>query len=175
VNLFMDYETFGEHQWAETGIFEFLAQLPAAVLAAPAWSFLTPSEVLARHPLHGPLSFSRTTSWADAERDISAWRGNAMQVSALARVHEVGVGVKRSGDTALLAAWRRLTTSDHFYYMCTKWYSDGDVHAYFSPYESPYEAFINYMNALNDLERSAHALDTMALPVAALPGENLGA
>lgn len=152
VNLFMDYETFGEHQWAETGIFAFLDHLPSKILAKPGWSFKTPSETIESYPDRGALSFPRTVSWADAERDLTAWRGNDMQLKAIERVNELGERIKRRNNPALLALWRKLTTSDHFYYMCTKWFSDGDVHAYFSPYESPYEAFINYMNALTDLE-----------------------
>jgi len=152
VNLFMDYETFGEHQWAETGIFDFLEHLPEAVLAHPDWSFKTPTETVRSYPAVAPLSFPRTVSWADAERDLTAWRGNDMQTRALDRIFALGERIKRRNNPALLALWRKLTTSDHFYYMCTKWFSDGDVHAYFSPYESPYEAFINYMNALTDLE-----------------------
>lgn len=154
VNLFMDYETFGEHQWQETGIFQFLAQMPEAVLADPSFSFKTPSETVDSYQKAAPLSFPRTVSWADAARDLTAWRGNEMQDRALGRIFELGERVKRRNNPALLALWRKLTTSDHFYYMCTKWFSDGDVHAYFSPYESPYEAFINYMNALSDLEES---------------------
>jgi len=157
VNLFMDYETFGEHQWSETGIFQFLDHLPSAVLAEPSWSFKTPSEVIASHPAVAPLSFQRTVSWADVERDLSAWRGNDMQNRALERIFALGERIKRRNNPTLLALWRKLTTSDHFYYMCTKWFADGDVHAYFSPYESPYEAFINYMNALSDLEESVLA------------------
>lgn len=154
VNLFMDYETFGEHQWAETGIFAFLEQMPAAVLADPRWSFKTPSETIDCYEKAAPLSFARTVSWADAARDLTAWSGNEMQTRALDRIFQLGDRVKRRNNPVLLALWRKLTTSDHFYYMCTKWFSDGDVHAYFSPYESPYEAFINYMNALTDLEES---------------------
>ncbi|HTU57539.1 MAG TPA: glycoside hydrolase family 57 protein [Polyangiales bacterium] len=152
INLFMDYETFGEHQWAETGIFGFLQRLPAAVLAAPDFSFLTPSEVLANIAPISELSFPRTVSWADSERDLSAWTGNDMQTRALNRIYALGERIKRRNNPALLGLWRKLTSSDHFYYMCTKWFADGDVHAYFSPYESPYEAFINYMNAVSDLE-----------------------
>jgi alpha-amylase len=152
INLFMDYETFGEHQWAETGIFGFLQRLPAAVLAEPDFAFHTPSEVLARVTPVAELSFPRTVSWADSERDLSAWTGNDMQTRALARIYALGERIKRRNNPALLSLWRKLTSSDHFYYMCTKWFADGDVHAYFSPYESPYEAFINYMNAVSDLE-----------------------
>jgi alpha-amylase len=157
VNLFMDYETFGEHHWPETGIFEFLDHLPSAVLAHPAWAFRTPSEVFATYPPIAPLSFPRTASWADVARDLSAWNGNDMQARALARIYALGARIKRRNNPALLALWRKLTTSDHFYYMSTKWFGDGEVHAYFSPYESPYEAFINYMNALDDLEQSVLA------------------
>ncbi len=164
VNLFLDYETFGEHQWADTGIFEFLEHLPSALLARTGWRFATPSETLARYPGAAPLSFPRTVSWADRERDLSAWRGNEMQTRALERIFLLGERIKRRNNPTLLALWRKLTTSDHFYYMCTKWFSDGDVHAYFSPYESPYEAFINYMNVLSDLESSLLAASRPTAP-----------
>ncbi len=156
VNLFMDYETFGEHQWARTGIFEFLEHLPGELLAHPEWSVLTPSEVIDAYPSVSELSFPRTVSWADEARDLSAWSGNEMQASALGAAYELAAEVKRRNNPALLETWRRLLTSDHFYYMCTKWFADGDVHAYFSPFESPYEAFIPYMSALRDL--SEHVL-----------------
>ena len=102
----------------------------------------------------GTLSFPRTVSWADAERDLSAWQGNDMQNRALDRIWQLGERIRKRNNPALIALWRKLTSSDHFYYMCTKWFSDGDVHAYFSPFESPYEAFISYMNAVTDLEDS---------------------
>jgi alpha-amylase len=157
VNLFMDYETFGEHHWPETGIFQFLEHLPSAVLANPDWIFRTPSDVIASHAPVAELAFPRTVSWADVERDLSAWNANDMQSRALERIYALGPRIKRRNNPALLALWRKLTTSDHFHYMCTKWFADGEVHAYFSPYESPYEAFINYMNALADLEESVLA------------------
>ena len=150
VNLFMDYETFGEHQWESTGIFAFLEHLPGAILANPEWLFLTPTETVARYPASAALSVPRVTSWADIERDTTAWQGNMMQRGALERAYELGRRVKEIADPQLLRTWRSLLTSDHFYYMCTKWFADGDVHAYFSPYESPYEAFVNYMNVLKD-------------------------
>jgi len=153
VNLFMDYETFGEHQWESTGIFEFLDYLPEAVLLHPDWSILTPSQVVEKYPVVAELPFHRLTSWADIERDLTAWRGNRMQNSALEQVYQLGRDLKSCSageDRGIMDAWRKLLTSDHFYYMCTKWFSDGDVHAYFSPYESPYEAFVNYMNVLKD-------------------------
>jgi alpha-amylase len=152
INLFMDYETFGEHQWEDTGIFNFLDHLPHKVMARSQWGFHTPSEVIERYPVIGDVAFHRTVSWADIERDLSAWRGNPMQDLALSRIYALTNDVKRRNDPALTEIWRRLQTSDHFYYMCTKWFADGDVHAYFSPYESPYEGFINYMNAIEDFQ-----------------------
>jgi alpha-amylase len=151
VNLFMDYETFGEHQWEDTGIFEFMRALPGRVLDHGDGSFVTPSEAIARFAPTDSLSFPHFTSWADAERDLSAWLGNAMQQSAHRSLYELRDAVLRTGDWRLIEDWRRLTTSDHFYYMCTKFFSDGDVHKYFSPYESPYEAHIAFMNALADV------------------------
>ncbi len=150
VNLFMDYETFGEHQWEETGIFEFLKALPDAILRHPHWCFMTPSEVIANFPAVAPLAFTRDVSWADVERDTSAWNGNEMQRSALATIYALGKQVKSRNNAAVLKTWRRLLTSDHFYYMCTKFFSDGDVHAYFSPFKSPYEAFLSYMAIIED-------------------------
>jgi alpha-amylase len=151
VNLFMDYETFGEHQWAETGIFEFMRRLPAAVLDHADGSFVTPSEALAREPAARDLRFRDWVSWADSERDLTAWLGNRMQRTALEQLLALREPVLASGDPDLLEAWRRLSTSDHLYYMCTKYFADGDVHRYFSPYESPYEAHIAFMNVLADL------------------------
>ncbi|OFZ17994.1 MAG: alpha-amylase [Bdellovibrionales bacterium GWB1_55_8] len=154
LNLFMDYETFGEHQWESTGIFEFLDHLPAEIMKHSDWDFRTPSEVLERHQPVAPISFGRTVSWADVDRDLTAWQGNHMQKSALAQIYEIGKEVRSRNNPAALDLWRKLQTSDHFYYMCTKWMADGDVHAYFSPYGSPYEAFINFMNVLTDFRQS---------------------
>ncbi len=150
VNLFMDYETFGEHQWEDTGIFAFMRALPARVLAHPHNAFATVSEA-ARNDAMDELDFPSYVSWADAERDLSAWIGNGMQQAALDELYRLAPAVREAGDPALLERWRKLTTSDHFYYMCTKWFSDGDVHRYFNPYESPYEAHIAFMNVLHDL------------------------
>ena len=155
VHVFMDYETFGEHQWAETGIFEFLRHLPDA-LARRNIACVHPSTLAARTP-SGTLSFPVATSWADVERDTSAWLGNRMQRAAFERLYRLGPELKALGDPVRLEAWRRLTTSDHCYYMCTKWFADGDVHKYFNPHESPYDAFVAFMNALTDLERSCAA------------------
>lgn len=170
VNLFMDYETFGEHQWESTGIFEFLKHMPAEVLRHPDWNFKTPSEVADTYPQVADMSFHRTTSWADMERDITAWRGNRMQAKALDAAYALKEAVYKSGSREALHTWRKLLTSDHFYYMCTKWFADGDVHAYFSPFESPYDAFINYENVFKDFAANLEALRAAAeAPVLAEP------
>lgn len=150
VNLFMDYETFGEHQWESTGIFNFLDYLPGAILRHSDWDFKTPSEVASAYPAVADLSYHRLTSWADVDRDLTAWRGNRMQHRALGAVYGLSEKVKATGDAHVLDTWRKLQTSDHFYYMCTKWFADGDVHAYFSPFSSPYDAFVHYMNVFRD-------------------------
>jgi alpha-amylase len=159
VNLFMDYETFGEHQWAETGIFDFMRALPAEILARSDAAFVTPSEAAARYAPVAELDVPSYVSWADMERDLTAWTGNAMQRSALSGLYALRDDVLAAEDASLLDAWRKLTTSDHFYYMCTKWFSDGDVHKYFSPYESPYEAYIAFMNTLSDVALRAGRSD----------------
>ena len=147
VNLFMDYETFGEHQWADTGIFDFLAALPAEIS-----SFVTPSVAVKRFPAVSELSIPNFISWADLERDLSAWTGNPMQQEALRHLYSLEKAVLTTHNPQLTTDWRRLQTSDHFYYMCTKWFADGDVHKYFNPNSSPYEAFISFMNVLQDLK-----------------------
>lgn len=157
INLFMDYETFGEHQWASTGIFDFMNALPGMVLANKDFHFATPTEVADNCSPMARLDIPHFISWADAERDLSAWRGNDLQDDALGAVAALEKDVKATGDEGLIRTWRRLTTSDHFYYMCTKFFSDGDVHKYFSPYETPYDAYIFYMNVLADLEQTVRA------------------
>ena len=164
VNLFMDYETFGEHQWESTGIFEFLRHLPREILRNPDNSFMTPSEVIAAHKPVGEIDAPYYVSWADVERDLSAWKGNPMQDEAFRAVYELEKPIRDSGDAVLMDDWGKLQTSDHFYYMCTKWFADGDVHAYFNPYESPYEAFLSYMNAIEDL-RSRIAARSVRKPL----------
>jgi alpha-amylase len=155
VNLFMDYETFGEHQWAETGIFDFMRRLPGAILDHADGAFVTPSDGIDRHPARGTVEFPEWVSWADTERDLTAWLGNRMQRAAQDRLLALRDPVLSTGDPELRETWRRLSTSDHLYYMCTKYFADGDVHKYFSPYESPYEAHINFMNVLADLGQRA--------------------
>jgi alpha-amylase len=174
VGLFMDYETFGEHQWRETGIFDFMAAMPAAVLARPGFSFETPAEAVATRRPVARLAIPHPVSWADEARDLSAWLGNPMQRAANLALYGLLPSVRRSGRADLLAGWRRLSTSDHLYYMCTKRASDGDVHEHFSPYATPHDAFIAFMNVLDDLERRAAAAATLsraedAMPVGSTP------
>lgn len=155
VNLFMDYETFGEHQWADTGIFRFMERLPDELLLDPNLRFATPSEAAAAREPAGELPIPRPVSWADAERDLSAWLGNPMQRAANEALWALAPSVRKmpASQAELLQRWRRLSTSDHLYYMCTKFFSDGDVHKYFSPYASPHDAFVAFMNVIDDLAR----------------------
>ncbi len=168
-NLFMDYETFGEHQWEETGIFKFLDVLPEKVFDVnPGQNhFNTVSEALEQFRPVGVFDAPHMVSWADTERDLSAWLGNAMQSNAIYELFKLERTVKsrlaeaeRLGDAVaieaarhLLGDWRKLTTSDHFYYMCTKYFADGDVHKYFNPYDSPYDSYINFMNVLDNVRQ----------------------
>lgn len=151
-NLFMDYETFGEHQWEESGIFSFLDHLPEHWLNNPDNTFMTVSEVIDAVDPVGQIDVPNTITWADTERDLSAWLGNSMQQQAIKAIYDLQEDIIKSGDLKLIDDWRKLQTSDHFYYMCTKWFNDGDIHAYFSPYETPYEAFMAYMNAWHDIK-----------------------
>lgn len=151
VNLFMDYETFGEHQWADTGIFDFFESFVGKWLQNPDNTFYTTSEAIDTHESQGEISMPQTVTWADTERDLTAWLGNSMQHEAMRHLYDLEDAVLRSEDVDLIGDWRKLQTSDHAYYMCTKWFTDGDVHAYFSPYDSPYDAFLYYMNALRDV------------------------
>lgn len=151
VNLFMDYETFGEHQWQDTGIFEFFENFVQSYNGDTNVSFATISEAIARHQPVDELSVPQTTTWADTERDLSAWTGNSLQQEALRHLYALQNDVMRSGDDLLITDWRKLQTSDLVYYMSTKWLNDGDVHAYFSPYDSPYDAFLYYINVIRDL------------------------
>ena len=152
INLFMDYETFGEHQRQSTGIFEFVRALPGAVLANTNLKFRTPSEVAKVHQPVAPLHVPFAISWADEERDTSAWIGNELQNEAFQKLYAIEKQVMSTKDETLIADYRKLQESDHFYYMCTKFFSDGAVHKYFNPYDTPYEAFINYMNAFSDFQ-----------------------
>lgn len=163
LGLFMDYETFGEHQWAGSGIFDFMRAFPTKLLGHRGMRFILPTEAaemaLNDESTQGNLiEAPEPFSWADVERDLSAWRGNQIQDSALRAAYELELPIKQQAaklpedhGQELLETWRRLLTSDHFYYMCTKYFADGDVHKYFNPYESPYDAHIIYMNVIADL------------------------
>ena len=151
INLFMDFETFGEHQWQETGIFDFLHNLPEYVLRHPEYTFMTPAEAGQKLQPVASLSVKDFMSWADVDRDLTAWRGNNLQEDALQSVYALAKDVYALNDPEMLDVWRSLLTSDHFYYMCTKYAADGDVHKYFNPYRNPYEAYINYQNIVSDL------------------------
>ncbi|PIN83276.1 alpha-amylase, partial [Candidatus Micrarchaeota archaeon CG11_big_fil_rev_8_21_14_0_20_47_5] len=149
-NIFMDYETFGEHHWEDTGIFEFLKALPGEILSHKRLSFSTPSEIAKTLPPRDEIDIHSEISWADKERDTSAWLGNEMQRSCFSILQELETQVKQTKNEELLHSWRLLQNSDHLYYLSTKSLSDQDVHSYFSPYESPFEAYINFMNILQD-------------------------
>lgn len=151
VNLFMDYETFGEHQWDHTGIFNFLRQLPEEILKHSDNNFKTLSEAALTYNSSDVIDIPYITSWADTERDISAWLGNSMQQNALNELFHLEEKVLQTNDVNIIEDWRNLQSSDHFYYMCTKYFADGDVHKYFNPYDSPYDSYINFMNVLDNL------------------------
>lgn len=156
VNLFMDFETFGEHQWEDTGIFDFFENFIGKWLSNPDNTFYTVSGAIDSFEPVGEISMPNTVTWADTERDLTAWLGNSMQQEALRHVYSLEDDVLRTDDLDLIADWRKLQTSDHVYYMCTKWFSDGDVHAYFSPYESPYDAFLYFINVVRDIRWRLH-------------------
>lgn len=151
VNLFMDYETFGEHQWEDTGVFEFFKHLPGKWLEREGNGFATVSEAIEQNTPVDFIDSPQTVTWADTERDLTAWLGNSMQQEALRHLYDLEERILKTGDDGLISDWRNLQTSDHAYYMCTKWFNDGDVHAYFSPYDSPYDAFLYFMNVLRDV------------------------
>ncbi len=152
VNLFMNYEALGELQPQSTGILRFMEELPGEIIHHPGLKFATPSEIADEYQPIAAVNVPNTTSWADEERDISAWLGNEMQQEAFNKLYEMQDRIGRVQDEDLIRDWDALQASDHFYYMCTKFFSDGEVHTYFNPYESPYEAFINYMNVLSDFK-----------------------
>lgn len=153
INLFMDYETFGEHRPLSSGILDFLYFLPQAVAAYPDMKFATPSEVLSTAKPKKVYDVTKPTSWADDNRDISGWVLSHTQKDALKRVYALEEAVLAKGNEALIHQWGKLQTSDHFYYMSTKYWGDG-VREVFSPYKSPFDAYINYMNVLADFEQT---------------------
>ena len=152
INLFMDFETFGEHQWADTGIFDFIDNLIGSWLSQYENKFVTTSEACTIMEPAGEVSMPETVTWADTERDLSAWLSNDMQRSAMEDIYGMRQEILATKDPHLISDWRYLTTSDHPYSMCTKYWNDGDVHAYFSAYASPYESYMYFMNVLRDIE-----------------------
>ena len=163
INLFMDYETFGEHQNAQSGIFDFMRALPRTVLADGTFEFVTPARAARKHKAIDSLSVPEAISWADEERDVTAWLGNELQNDAFAKLYGLTEKLSILNDPVLWSDFGHLQESDHLYYMCTKFFSDGEVHKYFNPYDTPYEAFINYMNVLSDFiirTDEAYALNT---------------
>jgi len=152
--LYMDYETFGEHQWKETGIFEFMKKLPEALLKHKHIAFSWPSDVLETLNYEPEiLSVPFPVSWADTERDLSAWLSNPLQWNAMKTYFEILKKVKEKRKMELMETARRLSSSDLYYYMCIKYFADGDVHKYFSPYDRPEDAYIYFMHVLTDLEK----------------------
>lgn len=164
VNLAMDYETFGEHQKAETGIFTFLEELLTTLARSEKFDMLLPSDALERHEGNKPLAIETHLSWADLERDLTAWLGNEMQKDAFNSVMQLERDVKSVPDKALLEYWRYLQTSDHFYYMSVKTDNDGTIHSYFSPFPSSYEAFISFMNVVTHLTHRIRSVKNNAVP-----------
>lgn len=150
INIYVDYETFGEHQWMDSGIFDFLKNFPSAVFKYTDFSFNSPSEVMDLYQPIASLNVQHPISWADVEKDLTAWLGNELQNDACSKLYQLAEKVKNCNDKKIRKDWKYLQSSDHFYFMCTKFFSDGEIHAYFNPYESPYDAYINYMNVLND-------------------------
>ena len=150
INLFMDYETFGEHQAASSGIFDFMRYLPEAITQDGTFEFVTPSQAARKHKAVAPIEVPQTISWADEERDVTAWLGNELQQDAFNKLYAQTEKLSILNNPTLWEDFGHLQESDHFYYMCTKFFSDGEVHKYFNPYDTPYEAFINYMNVLSD-------------------------
>lgn len=151
INLFMDYETFGEHHWPETGIFDFLRNLPTEVQRHPRLGFALPHEVARESMPVGDVAAPQAISWADTERDVSAWLHNKMQQQCFEKLQSLAPLIYEADDAELSNAWRLLQTSDHLYYCTTKHFGDQDIHTYFSPYESPYIAYLNYRNAIEDV------------------------
>ncbi len=162
INLFMDYETFGEHQWVETGIFEFLRHLPEKILSYDHLDFVTVNQAVERYDAVDTIDVPWAISWADEDRDVSTWLGNEMQHACFRELQDLGNMLKNKRDPKLIDAWRKLQTSDHLYYISTKGFEDGNVHQYFSHYDNPYDGFINYMNILQDFKQS-HTQETTTI------------
>jgi alpha-amylase len=162
VNLFMDYESIGEHQKKEQGIYEFWEKVPEVLIESGS-QWVTPSEAVSIYPAKEEYDCAKVTSWADAERDLSAWTGNAMQKEALAAIHDLGDKVIATGDETLIDTWGSLQSSDHLYWMSTKGGSDGEVKNYFSPYQNAEEAHRIFMSAIKDLEKHTGVCSQVAV------------
>lgn len=158
VNLFMDYETFGEHNKAKDGIFDFMENFLDQVTSSESIVMKTPSQIALECQSAAIMHVPHPISWADEERDLSAWLGNELQDEAFSKLYALRDKIVEIDDPNMTYVFNALQSSDHFYYMCTKWFSDGDVHSYFNPYDSPYEAFMNYMNVLSDFQREVHKM-----------------
>lgn len=152
INLFLSYESFGERQSEDSGIFDFLGKLPLAIIENSNLKFATPTEVVEELQPVSMVSVPNKISWADEERDLTAWLGNKMQKEAFSKLYDLKQRMAKCNDSELNKDWNYLQVSDHFYYMSTKYSSDGEVHNSFNPFDSPYEAFINYMNVLSDFK-----------------------
>lgn len=152
IHLGMDYETFGEHFNQEEGILAFLSQWINNSCASEKIDFLLPSEVIDRFYTVKKLVVPHITSWADSEKDISAWVQNGMQKECIEKLYSLRDIIFKLKNRSLQETWSALQCSDHFYYMSTKQNADGDVHNYFSPFDSPHSAYISYINVLSDLE-----------------------
>ena len=160
----MDYETLGEHQWKESGIFSFMEKMISMVISKTDIEFINPADASDRHRRSGVIDVPEYTSWADRERNLSAWTGNSMQKSALGMISKLEKDIKSCGDKDIIDTWRKLQSSDHLYYMSTKYFSDGDVHKYFNYFPSPYDAFIVYTNIVNDLHETLKKILSAAKP-----------
>lgn len=151
INLFMDYETFGEYQSADSGIFDFMYHLPEHILKSRKLEFVTPSQAASKLQTCAPLHVPYPISGIDEERDTSAWLGNSLQKEAFEELNAISDRVYKTKDETIIKDYNYLQESNHLYYMSTKLFSDGGICHQNSPYSSPYDAFINYMNILSDL------------------------
>jgi hypothetical protein len=140
------------HTFDPERIFDFVKALPGALLATDELEFATVSEAAKKLQPVAVLHCPYAMSWADEERDVTAWLGNDLQNEAFRKLYSLAPKIKRVKNKDFDFVWHFMQNSDHFYYMATKWLSDGDVHSYFNPYGSSYEAFINYMNVLSDFQ-----------------------
>jgi len=150
VNIFINYETFGQLQPKSSGIFDFFRYLPEIMLKTRTLEFATPSEVIKKHQPVSAIHVPHPISWADEERDLTAWLGNELQKEAFEKLYKMRERMSFCEDQRMIKDWNYIQSIDHLYYMSTKFFSDGEVHKSFNPYATPYEAFINFMNVMSD-------------------------